>query len=119
MCSRPSVCAAGASAKSDSTTDAATEGSEMSRTEDVSRALSEVLTCGPPGSASVRSAIRGCPARHSSHVRFSTCAACHGCTGSTTRSPSRSSRGHAPVTRHSRARTGTSPSSTSGRCSGP
>lgn len=91
----------------------------MSRTDDVSRALSAVFTCGPPDSASVRSDISGRAGRHPSYDRLSTCAACQGCTGSNSRPPSRSSSGHCPDTRQSSAGTGIVPSSTSGACSGP
>lgn len=123
MHSSPSVRSATACPKSERTADAATDPSEMSRTEDVRRALSAVFTCGPSGSASVRSAIRGCaasvPSRADAPAPFSTCAACHGCTGTSTRSPSRSHSGHNPDTRHSPAGAGSSPSSTTGRCSGP
>ncbi len=59
VCSRPSVRAATSSPKDDRTADAATEATEMSRTEEVSRALSAVLTCGPPGTARVRRDISG------------------------------------------------------------
>lgn len=91
----------------------------MSRTEDVSRALNAVLTCGPSARASVRRDISGCASTGQSPVRFSTCAACHGCTGINSRPASRSSSGHIPVSRHSSAPTGTDPRSTTGRCSGP
>lgn len=94
----------------------------MSRTEDVSRALNAVFTCGPSGRARVRRDISGCaaiPSPQGPQGRLSTCSACHGCTGINRRSPSRNSSGHRPVTRHSAARTGTGPSVTTGRCSGP
>lgn len=91
----------------------------MSRTEEVSRALSAVLTCGPSDRARVRRDISGCASSGASPVRFSTCAACHGCTGINSRPADRSSSGHTPVTRHSSALTGTDPNATTGRCSGP
>ncbi len=119
MCSSPSVRAARSVARSDSAADAPTEYVEMSLTEEVSRALSAVFTCGPPGTASVRRDISGWAGRHGTYDRLGTWAACHGCTGSSRSSPSRSSPGHSPDTRHSAAGTATVPSSTTGRCSGP
>lgn len=117
--SRPSRRAANRSPNDDRSADAAIEATEMSRTEDVSRALSAVLTCTEPGTARVRRDISGRAAGPVAYDCLSTCAACHGCTGTSTRAPSRSSPGHTPVTRHSAAGTGTSPSSTTGPCSGP
>lgn len=121
VCSRPSVCAAIRSANADRIADVEIDHWEMSRTEDVSRVLSAVLTCGPPtpGRARVRRDISGCATASRSRGRLRTCSACQGCTGISSRSPSRIRSGHSPVTRHSRAPTGISPSRTCELCSGP
>ncbi len=72
-----------------------TDSPEMSRTAEVIRSDSEVLRWGPPPSgARVRTDISAeavsPPATADSRSRGSTSRSCQGCTGSSTRSPSRS-----------------------------